>query len=179
MALNLSLNLSGLTEKQRQVLGRLRASRVAYRATLAEKTGLTRNQVSCTLNRLESFGLVEKTDLAAWKITAAGDALYPKPAAAHPEPTGVDPIPMSEHEPAAESIDPTSESRAEIILVEPTPDPARTAILEELSRFPRSQWPDFSFDVWVLEQVAAKIAADMPQAAAHLRIISEKIGAFS
>lgn len=175
----MAFSLSDLSEKQRQVLGELRASRVAQRATLSEKTGLTRNQVSCTLNRLESFALVEKTDQAAWKITAAGDALYPMPAAAHPEPAGVDPVPMTELKPAAESIDPTSESRAEILLVEPTTDPARTAILEELSRFPRSPWPDFSFDVWVLEQVAAKIAADMPQAAAHLRIISEKIGAFA
>lgn len=175
----MALSLSDLTEKQRQALGGLRASRVAHRATLSEKTGFTRNQVSCVLNRLESFGLVEKTDQAAWKITPAGDALYPMPAVAQPEPTGVDPVPMSEHEPAAESIDPTSESRAEIILVEPTTDPARIAILEELSRFPRRPWPDFSFDVWFLEQVAAKISADMPQAAAHLRVISEKIGAFA
>ena len=174
----MALSLSDLTEKQRQVLGGLRASRVAHRATLSEKTGLTRNQVSCTLNRLESFGLVEKTDQAAWKITTAGDALYPMPAA-QTEPTGVDPVLVIEHEPAAEAIDPASESSAEILRVEPTPDPARIAILEELSRFPRPPWPDFSFDVWVLEQVAAKISSDMPQAAAHLRIISEKIGAFA
>lgn len=174
----MAFNLSDLTEKQRQVLGELRAARVAQRATLSEKTGLTRDQVSGVLNRLEAFGLVEKTDQWGWKITTAGDAFYPMPAA-QTEPTGVDPVPMIEHEPAAEAIDPTSESSGEIIRVEPTPDPARIAILEELSRFPRRPWPDFSFDVWVLEQVAAKISSDMPQAAAHLRIISEKIGAFA
>lgn len=174
----MAFNLSDLTEKQRQVLGELRAARVAQRAILSEKTGLTRNQVSSVLNRLESFGLVEKTDLAAWKITAAGDAFYPMPAA-QTEPTRVESVPMDELKPAAEAIDPASESSAEILLVEPKPDPARIAILEELSRFPRSPWPNFSFDVWVLEQVAAKISSDMPQAAAHLRIISEKIGAFA
>lgn len=170
------LKLIDLTENQRIVLSALHKLRTAHRSTIAAAAGLDRNRVSSFLNRLESFGLVDKSENATWTMTAAGDALY-GPTAASPDPDDADSGPVAALESAATRVEPELDDRAETILIDAAPDPSRIAILEELSRFPRSRWPDSSFDVWVLEQVATRIYPDMPVAAARLRVIAEKIGA--
>lgn len=134
------MQLKDLSDTNRRILTVLKDLHCGSRKYLSELTGLTPNQVSPALNRLEAMGFVEHPDQfgAPWAMTKTGYALFGlnPPNQAAPESPAPDvvtyplsaiidaPDPESEPEPATEIPFPDSCGPEFAKVPEPEPEPA-------------------------------------------------------
>ncbi|MCO5763777.1 MAG: hypothetical protein NHG36_20125 [Chromatiaceae bacterium] len=120
------MQLKDLSDTNQRIMLILKDVHSAPRKRITELTGLTPNQVSPALNRLEAMGFVEHSDEfgAPWTITKTGYALFGLNPPIQSAPESPAPEPEPEPEPATEISFPDSCGPEFATVPEPEPEPA-------------------------------------------------------